>query len=114
MYQSQKRWRLISLLSFIIIIVASTVVFVVFPRSVSGYFVQFLMILSMLSIMGLVFLDRVSFQINKKFFKQDILVEYLFKHSKPEDMHKDPDIMVELIKTRRAAEQAKKNYSPKT
>lgn len=108
MHKEQKRWRIASLLSFITMIVVSSFVFIVLSREVSGVFVQVLMILSMLSIVGLVFLDRVSFQLNKKFFKQDIFLQYLFKHSKPEDIHKDADIVVELIKDRRAAEQEKK------
>lgn len=108
MHKDQKRWRMMSMLTFIVLIILSTIVFVVFPRAVSGIFIQFLMIVSMLAIIGLVFLDRVSFQLNKKFFKQDITHEYLFKHSKPEDVHKDADVIVELIKDRRAASQRKK------
>ena len=56
----------------------------------------------------MVFLDRISYQLNKKFFKQDVLHEYLLKHSKPEDVHKDADIIVELIKDRRVVSQGKK------
>lgn len=108
MHNEQKRWRLASMLSFVAILVVSSFIFVVVPREFSGIFIQALMILSMISIVGLVFLDRVSFQLNKKFFKQDIMHEYLFKHSKPEDIHKDADIVVELIKDRRAASQEKK------
>jgi hypothetical protein len=108
MHNEQKRWRLLSLLTFIAVLIVSSFVFIVLPRDVSGLFVQVLMILSMLSIIGLVFLDRVSFQLNKKFFKQNVIHEYLFKHSKPEDIHKDADIVVELIKDRRAASQEKK------
>jgi len=108
MHKEQKRWRLASMLSFVVILIVSTFIFVVVPREFSGIFIQGLMILSMISIMGLVFLDRVSFQLNKKFFKQDIMHEYLFKHSKPEDIHKDADIVTELLKDRRAASQEKK------
>ena len=108
MHKEQKRWRLYSLLSFVVILVISTFIFVVIPRTFSGIFIQMLMILCMLSIIGLVFLDRVSFQLNKKFFKQNVMHEYLFTHSKPEDIHKDADIVVELVKDRRAANQQKK------
>ena len=108
MHKEQKRWRLYSLLSFVVILIISTFIFIVIPRVFSGIFIQMLMILSMLSIIGLVFLDRVSFQLNKKFFKQDMMHEYLFTHSKPEDIHKDADIVVELVKDRRAANQQKK------
>ena len=107
-HKEQKRWRLVSLLSFVVIIAASSFVFIVLSREVSGILIQVLMILSMLSIIGLVFLDRVSFQLNKKFFKQNIMCEYLFKHSKPEDMHEDADIIIELVKDRRSASQNKK------
>ena len=107
-HKEQKRWRLVSLLSFIAIVIASSFVFIVLSREVSGILVQVLMILSMFSIIGLVFLDRVSFQLNKKFYKKDTMCEYLFKHSKPEDMHEDTDIIVELVKDRRAAAQKKK------
>ena len=107
-HKEQKRWRLMSLISFIIIIIASSFVFVIFSREVSGVLVQVLMILTMFSIMGLVFLDRVSYQLNKKFYKQNITSEYLFKHLKPEDMYTDSDILVELIKDRHVASMKKK------
>ena len=108
MHKEKRRWRLASMLSFIVILIVSSFIFVVIPREFSGIFIQVLMILSMLSIGGLVFLDRVSFQLNKKFFKQGIMHEYLFTHSKPEDIHKDADIVVELVRDRRAATQKKK------
>jgi len=108
LHNSQKKWRLVSKLCFVFIVLISTLVFVIYPRDVSGFLIQILMILSMLSIIGLVFLDRVSYQLNKKFFKQDLLHEYLLKHSKPEDIHKDTDIIVELIKDRRSVSQKKK------
>ena len=107
-HKKQKRWRLVSLLSFIAVVVASSFVFIVLSREVPGVLVQILMILCMFSIIGLVFLDRVSFQLNKKFYKKDIMCEYLFKHSKPEDMHEETDIIVELVKDRRAVSQKKK------
>ena len=108
MHQSQKRWRRMAQLIFITIAVLFSVIFIVMGRNISGAVTQILMIISMLSIGGLVFLDVVSFLLNKKFFRKDILGEYLFKHSKPEDMHKAEDIVVELIKDRREACQEQK------
>ncbi|HFE39039.1 MAG TPA: hypothetical protein ENK06_11585 [Gammaproteobacteria bacterium] len=109
MHESQRNWRRKVMLSFIAILIISTFTFVVVGRNVSGLLTQMLMILSMLSITGLVFLDFISFMLNKKFFRQDIMREYLFTHSKPEDIHKDSDVVVELIKDRRAAAQKKKS-----
>lgn len=112
-YKSQKRWKMISMLVFVVIIAISSVVFIVLSRAIPGIVIQVLMILCMFSIVGLVFLDRVSYQLNKKFFEKSVLHDNLFKHSKPEDMYTDADIMVELIKSRRASEKEKKKFSAK-
>ncbi len=103
MHKSQRQWRLATQLSFIAIVLISSFILVVLGREVSGVLIQLVMLLSMVSIAGLIFLDFISFMLNKKFFKQDIMHEYLFKHAKPEDFNKVPEIVVELIKDRRAA-----------
>lgn len=108
MHKSQRQWRLATQLSFIAIVLISSFILVVLGREVSGILIQLVMLLSMVSIAGLVFLDFISFMLNKKFFKQDIIHEYLFKHAKHEDFNKDPEIVVELIKDRRAASQESK------
>lgn len=108
MHVSQRQWRMASLLSFIAIIAISSFILVVLARDISGVFVQIIMILSMISVAGVVFLDVVSFVLNKKFFKQDIVHAYLFKHSKSSDFKEDADIIIELIKDRRAAAQEQK------
>jgi len=108
MHKKQRSYRVMSLIAFIIIIIFSSVVFVVFPKVVPGMLMQVIMVTVMGAVFGLVFLDRVSFTINKKLYKKDILHDYLFTHSKPEDIHKDVELVQELVSTRRLAAQEMK------
>lgn len=108
MHESQRKWRKTSLFSFIATVLIASFILIVLGKEVSGILVQIVMILGMLSVAGLVFLDVVSFVLNKKFFKQDVIHEYLFKHSKAEDINEDVDIVMELINDRRAAAQSRK------
>ena len=105
LHADQKKWRLVSLISFIVIIAISSFIFIVIPKSLPGLLFQVVMILSMGSVFGLVFLDRVSFILNKRFSKKDIVNKYLFQNSKPEDIHQDVELVLDLVKERRAANQ---------
>lgn len=109
MHQSQRQWRMRCKIGFIFTVVVSSFIFITLPNVLPGFLFQTIMVASMLSVFGLVFLDQASFQINKKFYPiKDILNNYLFKHSKAEDIHKAVDVVVELIKDRRALSQEKK------
>jgi len=108
LHTDQKKWRIVSLVSFIFIIVVSSFIFIVIPKVLPGLLFQVVMILAMGSVFGLVFLDRVSFVLNKKFAKKDIVNKYLLQNSKPEDIHQDAELIFELVKNRRAANQEMK------
>ena len=108
MHAKQSKIRKTSMMVLILIIALSSVVFVVFPKTLPGMLVQVIMIAAMASVFGLVFLDRVSFTINKKTYRKDILHDYLFTHSKPEDMHKDVELIQEQVVARRKAAQEQK------
>ena len=108
LHADQKKWRRISLATFLVTIAISSFIFIVTPKLLPGLLFQLVMVLSMGSVFGLVFLDRVSFILNKKFAKKDILNKYLLQNSKPEDMHQDVELILELIKDRRAANQEMK------
>jgi len=105
LHAEQKKWRRVSTISFILIIAVSSFIFIVIPKTIPGLLFQVIMILSMVSVFGLVFLDRVSFILNKKFAKKDIVNKYLLQNSKPEDMHQDVEFILELVRDRRAANQ---------
>lgn len=100
-HQAQKKWRRFFQISFIAIIIVSSVLFVVIPKSLPPMIMQLVMVLSMASVFGLFFLDRISHLINKKKFKQDIVHKYLFKHLKPDDVHKDSELVLEMVTERR-------------
>lgn len=108
MHDKQRILRKLSLALFIVIIAFASVTFVVFPKDLPGVLMQLIMVLVMGAVFGLVFLDRVSFTINKKLYKKDILHDYLFMHSQPEDIHKDIELVQELIVSRRQAAQEMK------
>ena len=78
MHAKQRSLRLLCLISFSAIIAVASVAFVVFPKELPGLLMQVMMVVVMGSVFGLVFLDRVSFTINKKMYKKDILHDYLF------------------------------------
>jgi len=105
LHAEQKKWRRVSTISFIVIIAVSSFIFIVVPKAIPGLLFQIIMLLSMGSVFGLVFLDRVSFILNKKFAKKDIVNKYLLQNSKPEDMHQDVEFILELVRDRRAANQ---------
>jgi len=105
MHKKQYQFRKLSIVIFIIIIILSSILFIVFPKALPGFLSQIVMLIVMGAVFGLVFLDRISFIINRKTYKKDILHDYLFTHSKPEDIHKDTDLVVELIANRRQAAQ---------
>jgi len=102
-HKKQKDIRLTSTILFSIIVAVSSVLFIVYPKALPGVVMQIIMLFAMSSIFGLLFLDRVSYTINKKLYKKDILHDYLFKHSKPDDMHKEVELVQELVVTRRQA-----------
>lgn len=99
--QSQKKWRRSFQTIFVLIALLSPVMFVVFPKDVPGLLMQVVMLLSMVSVFGLFFLDRISHLLNKKYFKQEIVHKYIFQHLKPDDIHKDAELVVDLIGKRR-------------
>lgn len=108
MHAKQRFFRKMSLIIFSAIIAFASVAFVVFPKEIPGLLMQMMMILVMGSVFGLVFLDRVSFILNKKTYKKDILHDYLFTHSQPEDIRRDIELVQELIVSRRQAAQEMK------
>lgn len=99
--KKQKTYRQLFKVSFIVAIVFSSILFVVFPKLLPPILMQLIMLLSMGSVFGLFFLDRISYLLNKKFFKQDIVHKYIFQHLKPDDVHKDSDLVVDMINQRR-------------
>jgi len=103
MHAKQHTFRKVSFFVFIIIIGLASVGFVVFPKVIPGVIMQLMMVVVMGAVFGLVFLDRVSFVLNKKTYKKDILHNYLFTHSHPEDMRKDVELVQALIASRRQA-----------
>ena len=105
MHAKQRSLRKVCLISFSLIIAVASVAFVVFPKELPGMLMQLMMVIVMGAVFGLVFLDRVSFMINKKMYKKDILHDYLFTHSHPEDIRRDIDLVQELIVSRREAAQ---------
>jgi len=98
---SQKKWRKTIQIIFVTIIFFSSILFIVFPMILPSMLMQFILLLSMASVFGLFFLDRISHQLNKKYFEQEIVHKYFFQHLRPEDLHKDADLVVELISKRR-------------
>ena len=108
MHSKQRSYRIMSLILFVLTIVIASVAFIVFPKQLPGMLMQVLMVTVMGAVFGLVFLDRVSFMINKKTYKKDILHDYLFTHSHPEDIHRDMELVQELIVSRREAAQEMK------
>ena len=98
---TQSKWRRSLRLAFVITIIFSSILFVVFPKVLPGLVMQLVMLLSMGSVFGLFFLDRISHFLAKKYLKQDIIHKYLFQHLKPEDLHKDEDLVLELVAKRR-------------
>ena len=107
-HAEQKRKRLLCGVSFVTLIVIASLVLVAMPKVLPGLLYQLLMIISMACVFGLFFLDRISFMLTKKFYQKDILHKYLFEHSRPDDIHKDPELVVDLISRRRKAAQEKK------
>ncbi len=107
-HSKQRKLRVMSLITFLVIIAVVTVVFVVFPKDIPGVLMQMIMVVVMGAVFGLVFLDRVSFTLNKKTYKKDILHDYLFTHSQPDDIRRDLDLVQELIVSRRKAAQEMK------
>lgn len=107
-HSKQRKLRRICLAVFSLIVAFATVLFVVFPKEIPGVLMQMMMVLVMGAVFGLVFLDRVSFVLNKKMYKKDILHDYLFTHSQPEDIRRDIDLVQELIVSRREAAQEMK------
>jgi len=108
--ESQRRWKRTCLISFLIIIAVNSAMFVVIPKDLPGLLFQALLIITMFSVFGMVFLDVVAFHINKQLNKKDILYKYLLQHLKAEDVHKDVDLVVQLIKDRRIASQELKKF----
>jgi len=108
MHKKQRIYRKASIALFVVIIGVASVGFIVFPKVLPGMLMQMMMVLVMGAVFGLVFLDRVSFTLNKRIYKKDILHDYLFTHSKPEDIHKDIELVQELVVTRRQAAQEMK------
>lgn len=98
---SQKKWRRLMKFSFIIVVVFATTLFVVSPKILPSTFMQMILLISMGSLFALFFLDRISFILVKQLFKKDILHKYLFQHLKPEDVHRDVELLVEMIGKRR-------------
>lgn len=98
---AQKKWRHRMKILFLTIVVSSSVLFVVFPTVLPGMLMQLILLLSMVGLFGLFFLDRISHLLNKKYFEQDIVHKYFFQHLKPDDVHKDADLVVALISKRR-------------
>lgn len=95
--------RRISFVVSITFLAITSFLFVVFPKIIPGAIMQLMMLLVMGLVFALVFLDRVSFVINKKLYRKDILHDYLFTHSKPEDIHSDLELVQELVASRRQA-----------
>lgn len=108
MHKKQRKLRIISLTVFSLIVSVASVLFVVFPKDLPGALTQLMMVVVMGSVFGLVFLDRVSFVLNRKMYKKDILHDYLFTHSQPEDIRRDIELVQELIVSRREAAQEMK------
>ncbi|MDH3327164.1 MAG: hypothetical protein OEM38_10660 [Gammaproteobacteria bacterium] len=108
MHGRQRSLRKACLTVFVSVVFLASIVFVVFPKELPGVLMQIFMVIVMACVFGLVFLDRVSFTINKKLYKKDILHDYLFTHSIPEDIHKDIELVQELIVSRRQAAQETK------
>jgi len=108
MHRKQRKLRRLCLAVFIAIIAVASVLFVVFPKDIPGVLMQLMMVVVMGAVFGLVFLDRVSFVLNKKMYKKDILHDYLFTHSHPEDIRRDIELVQELIVSRREAAQEMK------
>lgn len=107
-HAQQRRWKSKIRIIFLVTIVVASIILIVLPRTFSAIFFQFVMLLSMASIFGMFFLNFISFQVNKRFFKKDVLHDYLFKHSKSDDIEKDPELIEELIRDRRLAAQLQK------
>jgi len=101
MQATQKMWRRTMQISFIAIIVITTSLFVAFPYLLPGALMQLIMLLSMGSLFSLFFLDRLSFMLSKRKFTQDVMHQYFFKNLKPDDVHRDAELVVELVSKRR-------------
>ncbi len=99
--QGQRKWRRLLQILFLLIIALTSVLFVVFPQVLPSMLMQLIMLCSMASVFGLFFLDRLSFYLNRFMFKQDIVHKYLFQHLKPDDVHKDAELVMELVGKRR-------------
>lgn len=109
LHESQRRWKRTCLIGFIVVIAINSSLFVIVPKDLSGLLYQFLLIVSMLAVFGLVFLDTISFFINKQLNKKDVFYKNLLQHSKADDIHKDIELIEKLIKDRRIASQEFKN-----
>lgn len=106
LHVQQRRWRKTCFIGFISTLVISSVVFILFTTMLHSLILQLIMVISMSAIFGVTFLDWFSFQINKKRFPKGIIHEYVLEHSKPEDIHQNAELILNVLQDRR---QEKKN-----
>ncbi len=101
LHTQQRRWRKTCFISLISIVIVASVVFIMFTPVLHSWLLQLMMVISMFSIAGLMFLDWLSFQVNKRKFPKEIIHNYVLEHSKPEDIHQSADLILNLVQERR-------------
>lgn len=105
----QRRWRKRCFISLLSIVIILSVVFIMFAPMLHGLLMQLMMVISMFSIAGLIFLDWLSFQVNKRKFPKEIVHNYVLEHSKPEDIHQNSELVLSLVQERRKENKHLKN-----
>ncbi len=103
---SQRKWRTRFGMVFIVIILTSTVFFVVFPKTLPPMLMQVVLLLTMASVFGLFFLNVISHLINKRQFQHDVVDKYLYQFLKADDVRRDSELVLELLSTRRKNSEA--------
>jgi len=109
LHTQQRRWRKTCFISLISIVILSSAVFIMFGPALHNLLLQLMMVISMFSIAGLIFLDWMSFQVNKRKFPKEIIHGYVLEHSKPEDIHQSAELILNLVQERRKENPNMKN-----
>jgi len=109
LHTQQRRWRKRCFISLLSIVIILSIVFIMFAPMLHSWLMQLMMVISMFSIGGLMFLDWLSFQVNKRKFPKEIIHNYVLEHSKPEDIHQNAELTLDLVQERRKENKNRKN-----